>query len=190
MKIYTKTGDDGSTGLFGGPRVSKDHARICAYGEIDELNSLLGIIRAHKIPDEVEQILSSIQHTLFSIGAELATPNPESFSLKWKAGPWVQQLEDEIDRYESALPPLKNFILPGGTPGASYLHLARTTCRRAERAVVSLSRDPEVSDLNDILVFLNRLSDYLFVASRLCNLRENKSDVPWISPRVASGEPS
>ena len=133
MKIYTKTGDAGTTGLFGGPRVPKNDARICAYGSIDELNAVLGLTRAHRLPGELDEMLSVVQHQLFSIGAELATPNPEEHGLKWQGDQYVAQMEQWIDQLESHLSPLRNFILPGGSVQAAQLHIARTVCRRTER---------------------------------------------------------
>lgn len=179
MKIYTKTGDAGTTGLFGGPRVAKDDPRICAYGSIDELNAVIGIARASGLKEELDTILSSIQHQLFSIGAELATPNPEQHNLKWDAGSHVEEMELSIDKLESSLTPLRNFILPGGSTQAAHLHLARTVCRRTEREIVSFSRDRSVSDASHIVVFLNRLSDLLFVMARFANHQAGVTDVHW-----------
>ncbi len=186
MKIYTKTGDAGTTGLFGGPRVSKDDQRICSYGSVDELNAVLGLVRAHldeQLLESLDPILQHVQEALFSIGAELATPSPEEHGLKWKGDQQVQAMEDWMDSWETRLPPLRNFILPGGSKVAAHLHLARTVCRRAEREIVTLSHDPRVSDLTRIVIYLNRLSDLLFVMARAANQLESISDVPWQSPR-------
>ncbi len=183
MKIYTKTGDAGTTGLFGGPRVAKDDPRICAYGSVDELNAVIGLARASALSDKLDLILSSVQHQLFSIGAELATPNPEEHGLKWAAGSHVQQMEQAIDELEASLKPLRNFILPGGSTQAAHLHLARTVCRRTEREIVSFSRDRSVADAAHIVVFLNRLSDLLFVMARFANHQVGVVDVNWESPR-------
>jgi cob(I)alamin adenosyltransferase len=183
MKIYTKTGDAGTTGLFGGPRVAKDDPRICAYGSVDELNALLGIARATNLGDRLDAILAPVQHHLFSIGAELATPNPEEHDLKWNGASHVHEMESAIDALESDLAPLRNFILPGGSTQAAHLHLARTVCRRTEREIVSFSRDRSVSDASHIVIFLNRLSDLLFVMARYANLQAGVIDVPWESPR-------
>ncbi len=183
MKIYTKTGDAGMTGLFGGPRVSKDDPRICAYGSIDELNAVIGITRSSGTNELLDPMLNQVQHQLFSIGAELATPNPTEHGLKWDGEPHVAQLEEWIDQMESKLTPLRNFILPGGCSQAAHLHLARTICRRVEREIVRLGHDPRVSDVSHIIVFLNRLSDMLFVMSRLANLELGVADVLWESPR-------
>lgn len=181
MKIYTKTGDEGMTGLFAGPRVSKDSARIRAYGEVDELNAVLGVARATVLPAELDVILAGVQHALFSIGAELATPHPEVNHMKWDGSESIEKLESAIDGLEGTLTPLKNFILPGGTSQAASLHLARTTCRRAEREIVGLMREPAVSDLSEIVVYLNRLSDLLFVMARAANARLGVADVLWHS---------
>ena len=176
-KIYTKTGDEGETGLFGGGRVGKDDPRVRAYGEVDELNAAIGLAAALD-PDDFEAgLLQSIQRTLFTIGAELATPD----AAKQRRGPIgaaeVAALEAVIDRHEATLQPLKNFILPGGTPKAAAFHLARTVCRRAERAVVGLSRDQKINAL--IVHYLNRLSDLLFVLARAANAQASRPDVAW-----------
>jgi len=186
MKIYTKTGDAGTTGLFGGPRVSKDDARIVAYGSIDELNAVLGLVRSVGLEPQPDQILCSVQICLFSIGAELATPEPEKHSLKWNGDSEVERMEQWIDEIDGRLAPLRNFVLPGGSSTAAHLHLARTVCRRAEREVVSLRNNPRVSDVSAIVIYLNRLSDLLFVMARQANLQANIPDVPWQSPRQDS----
>jgi cob(I)alamin adenosyltransferase len=183
MKIYTKTGDDGTTGLFGGPRVPKDHPRIAAYGTVDELNAVIGIVRSFSSEADWEPILKTVQDSLFAIGAELATPVPEEFQLKWQGTAYIELLEKAIDEMEARLPPLKNFILPAGSQTATFIHLARTVCRRAEREIVTLGSDPSVSDVSMIVVYLNRLSDYLFVTAREANRILGKTDVPWQSPR-------
>ena len=183
MKIYTKTGDAGTTGLFGGPRVSKDDARICAYGSIDELNAVLGLARSVGLESQQDAMLKSVQICLFSIGAELATPEPEKHSLKWKGTSEVTMMEQWIDQIDAALPPLRNFVLPGGAATASHLHLARTVCRRTEREIVSLRSNPRISDVSEIVIYLNRLSDLLFVMARQANLLANIPDVPWQSPQ-------
>jgi cob(I)alamin adenosyltransferase len=183
MKIYTKTGDAGTTGLFGGPRVDKDHPRICSYGEIDELNALLGMVRSVGCPEPIDAKLLQVQRELFAIGAELATPDPDSHGMKWLGEAPVAQLEQWIDQLDESLAPLRNFILPGGSVAAAHLHLARTTCRRAERNVVSLGRQPQVSDPSQIIIYLNRLSDLLFVMARWCNAELGVADIPWFSQR-------
>jgi cob(I)alamin adenosyltransferase len=180
VKIYTKTGDEGETSLFGGMRVRKDDARVRAYGDVDELNAALGLAMALE-PSDSE--LASIQRDLFTIGAELATPDPaklgKALSRSGAAigASDVGALEDLIDNHEARLAPLKNFILPGGTPKAAAFHLARTICRRAERSVVALSRDQKINP--GIVHYLNRLSDLLFVMARATNARASKPDVTW-----------
>ena len=186
MKIYTKTGDAGTTGLFGGPRVSKDDARICAYGSIDELNAVLGLARSVGLETQQDDMLRSVQVCLFSIGAELATPEPEKHLLKWNGASDVESMERWIDQIDGSLTPLRNFVLPGGASTAAHLHLARTVCRRAEREVVSLRNNPRVSDVSEIVIYLNRLSDLLFVMARQANDLAGVPDVPWQSPRQAS----
>jgi len=181
MKIYTKTGDKGETGLFGGGRVPKDHARVAAYGDVDELNSAIGVARAAAPADLFDDLLAGIQRDLFSLGGHLATPHPEKVKQaleKAELSPErVALFEKTIDEADAELPPLKAFILPAGTPKAAALHLARAVCRRAERAVVGLAREEEVPEL--FVVYLNRLSDLLFALARLANHRAGKGDVTW-----------
>lgn len=186
MKIYTKTGDAGTTGLFGGPRVPKDAPRISAYGSIDELNAVLGIARSVGLDSDQDNLLRDVQACLFSIGAELATPEPEKHGLKWEGDAEVAKLEQWIDKVDPTLAPLRNFVLPGGSSGASHLHLARTVCRRAEREVVTLQGDRGVSDVSHIIIYLNRLSDLLFVMARQANHLLGVPDVPWQSTRTTS----
>lgn len=179
MKIYTKTGDDGDTGLFGGARVSKASARVEAYGTVDELNAVLGVARAAGPYAELDGLLGAIQSDLFTLGAELATvPGKEaSLGIPLLDERDVAKLEEAIDASEATLPALKNFVLPAGTPVAAALHLARTVCRRAERAVVGL---PEGQGARaEIKVYLNRLSDLLFSLARQVNHRAGVEDVPW-----------
>jgi cob(I)alamin adenosyltransferase len=179
MKIYTRTGDTGTTGLFGGPRVAKDDQRIEAYGTVDELNAVLGVVRTTEVSADIDTELAWIQNQLFSVGAELASPDPDKHALRIISAEHVRQVEQWIDRHEGELPSLQNFILPGGTPGAAQVHLARTLCRRAERRVVTLAGRPEAAVSSELIVFLNRLSDYLFVLSRTLNRRAGVADVPW-----------
>jgi cob(I)alamin adenosyltransferase len=179
MKIYTKTGDTGDTGLFAGPRVRKHHPRIEAYGTVDELNSLLGVARAEGPPGDIDEVLAQAQHDLFVLGAELATPDPRKLSLSLLGGGHIERLEHAIDRYEADLPPLKEFILPGGTRVAASLHLARCVCRRAERDVVALADSPDEEVRPEAIQYLNRLSDLLFVLARAANAAEGCVDVPW-----------
>lgn len=186
MKIYTKTGDMGSTGLFGGPRVSKDDDRIEAYGTVDELNAALGVARAAGLPDDLEDQLSMIQSELFSIGAELATPDPDAHGVRIIGPPHVQRLEQTIDRHEATLEPLRHFILPAGSEAAARLHLARAICRRAERHVVTLVRRHEANISEDLLIYLNRLGDLLFVLSRVANARSGHQETRWVKPNPES----
>jgi cob(I)alamin adenosyltransferase len=182
MKIYTKTGDRGDTGLFGGPRVSKDAPRIEAYGTVDELNSVLGVVRSiHQQPD-VDALLEQIQNELFSLGAQLATPNPAAHQTALIGPPQIAALEAAIDRYQAGLAPLAQFILPAGTPAAAQLHLARTVCRRAERRLVTLMHQSPEPIADDLVIYLNRLSDLLFVLAREVNRAAGTGDVPWRKP--------
>jgi cob(I)alamin adenosyltransferase len=179
MKIYTKTGDDGTTGLFGGGRVKKASGRVDAYGTVDELNSTLGVARAAKLEAETEAILAQVQVDLFTLGAELAcVPGKESkLNMPLLSQGDAERLEQAIDRAETHVQPLTYFVLPGGTPQAAALHVARTVCRRAERAVLALDDAPARSEL---VVYLNRLSDLLFVLARRANAEAKVDDVPWV----------
>jgi cob(I)alamin adenosyltransferase len=179
LKIYTKTGDSGETGLFGGPRVPKDHARIEAYGTVDELNTVLGLVRCESLPPEIDSLLAQVQNELFNVGAELATPDPQARGTHFIGDAQVSELEKAIDRFEANLPILKTFILPGGSRGAAWLHLARTVCRRAERRVVTLMSDQQQAISGTILVYLNRLADLLFVLARAVNAAAGQADVKW-----------
>ncbi|MFM8413096.1 MAG: cob(I)yrinic acid a,c-diamide adenosyltransferase [Planctomycetota bacterium] len=179
MKIYTKTGDQGETGLFGGPRVSKDHARIEAFGTVDELNSHLGAIRTLPAAAEFDADLRRIQCELFDLGAELATPGSTAERI---TPAHVTVLERLIDAHEATLEPLACFILPTGTPLAAALHVARTVCRRAERRVVSLAAQLDTTIPANAIEYLNRLGDLLFVLARSANRRAGVADDPWISP--------
>jgi cob(I)alamin adenosyltransferase len=182
-RIYTKTGDDGETGLFGGGRVPKDDARVAAYGEVDELNAAIGFAASLDPRDFGGALLQSIQRDLFTIGAQLATRDPDKLGKALaRSGTAIGDsdvgaLEDVIDHHEATLAPLKNFILPGGTPKAAAFHLARTVCRRAERAVVTLARHQKISPA--IGQYLNRLSDLLFVLARATNAQAGRPDVTW-----------
>jgi len=179
MKIYTKTGDAGDTGLFGGPRVGKDDLRVEAYGAVDELNAVLGLARARGGVVELASLLSAVQEQLFTVGAELATPpGAKAHAVVPPVDPgWTLALERAIDRFEAELPPLRHFILPGGTALAADLHHARAVCRRAERRVVSLHHQQQVEA--GLLAFLNRLSDFLFVAARVANHRARTPEITW-----------
>jgi cob(I)alamin adenosyltransferase len=179
-RIYTKTGDAGETGLFGGGRVPKDDDRVDAYGEVDELNAALGLARSMGVPPELEALLATLQDQLFTVGAALATPRETKASayIPPLKAEWIADMERHLDAFAEALPPLTSFILPGGSKAASALHLARTVCRRAERRVVPLMRAGEVDA--QIVVFLNRLSDLLFSSARMANLRAGVQDVAWV----------
>lgn len=177
-KIYTKTGDKGSTALIGGTRVPKYHERIEAYGTVDELNSWVGLIRDQQIDTNSKHILLEIQDRLFTIESLLAT-DTEASTVKL---PVLQQkdaelLEKEIDRMNTQLPELTKFILPGGHPTVSYCHLARTVCRRAERLIIKLSKSYQIDPM--ILIYMNRLSDYFFVLSRFFSIKLNAEEIHW-----------
>ncbi len=188
MKIYTKTGDSGTTGLFAGPRVFKDSPRIAAYGSVDELNAILGMAIQALSPDSqhLAQTITQIQSDLFSIGAELATPDPVAQGMCLLPEARTGDLERSIDEMEETLPPLKNFVLPGGCPASAALHWARTVCRRAERDVVHLSQQSGIADCGRIIIYLNRLSDWLFVVARQQNAIAGLPDQPWVRPNPAS----
>lgn len=205
MKIYTRTGDSGTTGLFGGPRVAKDDSRIEAYGTVDELNATLGRVRsslhvarqtwtgskdasAQTAADEklasLDEHVVQIQHELFSIGAELASPHPDEFDLRVIGSDHIGRIEKWIDEAEQSLPPLKQFILPGGSDAAACLHFSRAVCRRAERRVISLadSVESETPISDNVIIYLNRLSDWLFVVSRWVNQVLDVPDQVWEKP--------
>jgi cob(I)alamin adenosyltransferase len=171
-RIYTRTGDDGSTGLGDGSRTGKESPRVEAMGEVDELNSVIGLLLTEHMPDNLAATLTDIQHDLFDLGGELCMPGHTL--LKMERIAW---LENILDGLNDVLPPLKEFILPGGTRKAALCHLARTVCRRAERRVIALKRDETVSDA--VVQYLNRLSDLLFVLARTFNRIENRPDVLW-----------
>ena len=180
MKVYTRRGDKGETDLFGGGRVAKSSLRVDAYGEVDELNSFVGQVAAQSDHADVRALLQKIQHTLFDVGSCLATPNTERRQknrLQPATAEEVGELEQAIDRFESELTPLTNFVLPGGTRAAAAFHVARTVCRRAERRCVALAQTEDVDEGN--LSYLNRLSDLLFVAARVENARAGVPDVEW-----------
>jgi cob(I)alamin adenosyltransferase len=181
MKIYTKTGDKGETGLFGGGRVSKDHPRVEAYGDIDELNAVLGMARSVEFMPRIDELLVPVQRDLFSIGALLATPNLDRVRQQLEKArideDRIAQLERAIDDGEAELEPLKAFILPGGTPKSAALHVARTVCRRAERRVIALRNEVDVPAI--VIQYLNRLSDLLFVLARVANRRAGAGEVTW-----------
>jgi cob(I)alamin adenosyltransferase len=182
MKLYTKTGDDGTTGLFGGGRVPKASVRVDAYGTVDETNAAIGVARATRLDAAIDAVLERVQEDLFTLGAELAcVPGKEAkLPAPPLAEPDIARLEAAIDAADAACPPLSSFVLPGGSPQAAALHVARTVCRRAERAVLSLDDAPA---RREIVVYLNRLSDLLFVQARQANVVAGVADVPW-QPRT------
>lgn len=182
MKIYTKTGDTGQTGLFAGPRVAKDDDRIEAYGAVDELNALLGLVRAEGPTSPIDSVLARVQHELFSVGAELCTPDPDKHELRLIGESHIAALEAAIDKNEALLAPLSQFIVPGGTKVASLLHVSRCVCRRAERRLVSLAHEEPKASFGTLVVYLNRLSDLLFVLARIANAVAGWPDVPWQKP--------
>ena len=183
MKIYTKTGDAGDTGLFGGGRVPKSHPRVEAYGEVDELNATIGLARSIEMMPRIDEVLAPIQRDLFAIGALLATPDREKMRQHLEKArvdeERVSELEHAIDDGDRELEPLKSFILPGGTPKAAALHVARTVCRRAERRVVELQELHETEIPQLVVIYLNRLSDLLFTLARLANRRAGAGEVTW-----------
>ena len=178
MKIYTRTGDSGETSLYGGVRVSKADSRVEAYGDVDELNAWLGLVRSSTLDPDLEGAFLHIQRDLFALGAQLADPSGHLEPRAAKAiitDEDVRRLEELIDRLESELPPLRNFILAGGVPAAATLHLARAVCRRAERRMVALQPGPDAV----LLQYVNRLSDLLFVVARVVNHRAGLSETQW-----------
>lgn len=178
MRIYTRTGDDGTTGLIGGHRVSKDNPRVEAYGSVDELNAHIGLALAYLHSHEAfRDILQSVQNTLFVIGSELATPASRKPPVQPVSEAHIRQLEHWIDELENSLPALRHFILPGGSVPAAALHVARTVCRRAERRVVTLFHSEPGNE--HIITYLNRLADLLFVMARAANASEGVQDVIW-----------
>ena len=190
MKIYTRTGDTGTTGLFGGPRVPKHHIRIDSYGTVDELNSVLGVVRV-EITRAAEQAegptlamldttLARLQKELFVLGADLATPAEARAATVRVDERHISRLEEEIDVLDSDLPALKRFILPGGSGVAAHMHMARVVCRRAERLVVALSEQEPINEW--AIMDLNRLSDYLFTAARAANAGVGVADNEWLPP--------
>ncbi len=183
-RIYTRTGDEGQTSLFAGGRTSKDTARLHAYGTIDELNSMLGLAIAQGLSAEVSAKVRAIQNELFVVGADLATPlDAETSWITRLSGEQVTRLEREIDAMDDRLPALKNFILPGGTVGTASLHVARTICRRAERWIVALTTEENLNA--SVLHYVNRLSDWLFVAARYESMISGGEEVIWHSPKDA-----
>ena len=181
MKIYTRTGDNGTTGLFGGQRVSKDSERVEAYGTVDELNALLGVVLLALDDHQLRERIVQLQNDLFVLGADLATPRETKASARVPrmTAEDAARLEAWIDEADGELEPMRSFILPGGSPGAAHLHWARTVCRRAERRVITLEHGEAINE--QIRVYLNRLSDLLFVWARLVNQRLGIADQPWVA---------
>ncbi len=181
MKIYTKTGDKGDTGLFGGGRVPKDDPRVEAYGDVDELNAVIGMARAIEPLPRIDELLVPMQRDLFSIGALLATPDLDKMHKHLAKANIddrrIRELEQAIDDCDRDLEPLKAFIIPGGSKKGAMLHVARTVCRRAERRVVHLQREVEIPEL--VVIYLNRLSDLLFTLARLANVLTGAGEVTW-----------
>ena len=180
-KIYTRTGDDGTTGLGDGTRVAKDSARVNAYGTVDELNSAIGIVLAQTLPERIREVLTQAQHDLFDLGGELCIPG-----MAMVDDADVTRLESMLDAFNETLPPLKDFILPGGGMPAAHCHLARTICRRAEREVITLSRSEDVR--GEAIRYLNRLSDLLFVLARVLARESGHGEVLWQHERRKRGE--
>lgn len=180
-KIYTRTGDKGDTGLADGSRISKDHALVQAMGDVDELNSLLGLLRSKATQAENVSLLDSIQNKLFDLGAELSMPEYTAITLDD-----VDWLEQQLDAMNHDLPPLKEFILPGGDEVVSVCHVCRSVCRRAERSLVSLNRESEIRA--ELLVYINRLSDLLFVLARAIAKQSGVAEIYWQSSRLGDGE--
>jgi cob(I)alamin adenosyltransferase len=179
VRIYTKAGDDGTTGLLGSGRVPKDDLRVAAYGTIDELNAALGLARAQGLDSTTDSLVAQLQNELFLVGSALADPAPGGPFHDAVSGGHVERLETAIDSLETELSPLVQFILPGGTTAAAQIHLARTVCRRAERSVVELANRPEEDVPRALFAYLNRLSDLLFVLARVVNHRAGLSDTIW-----------
>ena len=178
MKIYTKTGDKGDTRLFDGTQVRKNDSRVEAYGQVDELNALIGAAASFLDDAELKAMVVGIQRDLFSLGAQLADPNQHGKKPKSQLDPArITALEESIDKFETELPPLRQFILAGGAPAGAMLHVARTVCRRAERRVTALAENVEID--SRVIEYLNRLSDFLFVLARLVNHRQGQQEIPW-----------
>jgi cob(I)alamin adenosyltransferase len=176
MKIYTKTGDGGNTSLQGNFRISKSHLRIISYGTVDEANAALGVVLVNSLDEDITKILTDIQNDLFLVGADLSNPNLDDVKNRVTLD-MIERLEHNIDKFESELPLLTNFILPGGYIAAAQLHYVRTVVRRAETQVVQLSEKDEIN--SNCIKYLNRLSDLFFVMGRLINKRKNKDDIIW-----------
>jgi cob(I)alamin adenosyltransferase len=178
MKIYTKTGDKGTTALFGGARVPKHHIRIESYGTVDELNSYIGLLRHRNIGTENQDVLGEVQDRLFTLGSILAMdPSKDNLKVPQLSPDDIELLEKEIDRMTEVLPEMRSFVLPGGNDSVSFCHIARCVCRRAERLVVQLNETEDIDSM--VVTYLNRLSDYLFTLSRMISHQDNAPEVPW-----------
>ena len=181
-RIYTRTGDKGETGLVGGARVPKDSLRVEAYGNVDELNSVLGVVRAFTIDRELDEVIADLQNDLFVVGSDLASaPNSQQRNIPRISDEKIISMERTIDKFEAELSPLSAFILPGGGVTGSLLHNARTVARRAERRIVTLGKTEKINE--ELIRYMNRLSDLLFVMARVANRRENKAETEWHSKR-------
>lgn len=178
MKIYTKTGDDGKTSLFGGARVSKSSARVSTYGDVDELNSVIGWCRIVPLGEPFDSVLARMQSCLFDVGAELSNASGKDLGIALVGEEEIAELERTIDAAELELTPLRTFVLPGGSEGAARFHVARTVARRTERSIVALAAEEELRP--EIVHYVNRLSDLCFVLARLANVRADIGDVPWV----------
>ncbi len=181
MKIYTGTGDQGETGLLGGIRVLKNHLAVCVCGELDETNSLIGLVLSEAVSNEVRLILDRVQHDLFVLGSQVAACQSNSKRAAQLESNAIAWLEQSIDQSNSNLPPMDAFILPGGSTSGAWLHVARSVCRRAERSIVALTDSSEWNgDLPSIIVYLNRLSDLLFVLARKVNMESGCTETKWL----------
>ena len=176
-RIYTRTGDEGKTGLVGGARISKDSSRVVAYGNVDEFNSVLGLVRAVSQNREINSLLEELQRDLFTVGADLASPSEDSRTVPRITKDMVASMEKTIDKFQEELPSLKVFILPSGGQAGALLHFARSVARRAERNIVALARTDKINE--NLIPYMNRLSDLLFVIARVMNYREGQSETEW-----------
>jgi len=179
MKIYTRSGDGGETNLLHGVRVWKNSPRLEVCGTLDELNAMLGLVRAEKLPDDMDRLLGGLQNDLFNMGTELATVAPATPPCPTISAKQVQAIEEAIDRYDAGLQPLKGFILPGGIRCAALLHVSRTICRRAERHLIALMQVENKAVSGNMLAYINRLSDFLYVLARTCNANASVMEEPW-----------
>ena len=180
-RIYTRTGDEGKTGLVGGARISKDSSRVVAYGNVDELNSVLGLVRAVSKDQEITSLLDELQRELFTVGADLASPSRDDREVPRITKDMISSMERTIDKFQEELQPLKAFILPSGGQTGALLHFARAVARRAERNIVALTRTDKINE--NMIPYVNRLSDLLFVIARVANHREGQSETEWHSPK-------